>query len=649
MAELENLSVKVVSDHDDSSEKQRKFSAMSDRDYSRLEHIEQGKDRGVWPNKKEFFFAIIGYTVGIGSIWRFPIICSRNGGGAFLIPFFFFLIVSGGPLYYMEVCLGQFTGESAGLAFAYCPLLKGIGILQVILSLVVVWYIINIMTWALYFLYSSCQSTLPWTSCGNHWNSRNCREISEFWLKPNGSKWVKETNIIYYSTETNTSHSIGVFQNVSANETEDTFSSSSYEFWEYKVIGRSEGLEDMGHVQLHLAICLFLSWFLCVAAVIKGVHTLGKVVYVTATAPFIFLTIMFIKGLTMDGAVDGVITFLTPDFPKLLTVQVWLEAAVQVFSSLGPAWGGVITMASYNKFHQKSFWSSTMCVACAGLTSFYNGMVVFALLGFMAKATGQTIQEVAQQSGPGLTFVAFPTVLSHMPLPHFWSILFFLMLLSVVFDSLFGMFETVTSGIIDMFPRQLVKKRVLVNIITGLCFFITGLPVTTNGGIYIIQLGDWYFSQFALLFGAFLECFSICWIYGTDRFAADINLMTGRDVSVPLRVMWTIVTPIFVLISFLLLLAQYSAPAYGDGYVYSDGAIAAGIAIGMMPIVIMIIIGIYTVAKMKGSIWQRLKRSLQPSSDWSPNDKEALSTYRHKPYIYPGSLLKRFLINIRGS
>ena len=39
-------------------------------------------------------------------------------------------------------------------------------------------------------------------------------------------------------------------------------------------------------------------------------------------------------------------------------------------------------------------------------------------------------------SGPGLAFVAFPTALSHMPVPQMWSVLFFLMLITVVFDSL---------------------------------------------------------------------------------------------------------------------------------------------------------------------------------------------------------------------
>ena len=92
----------------------------SEKDYE-----QDNEERGEWGNKIEFFLAIMGYTVGIGSVWRFPITCSRNGGGAFLIPFFFFLVTSGGPLYYLEVCLGQFTGKSAGLAFEFCPLIKG--------------------------------------------------------------------------------------------------------------------------------------------------------------------------------------------------------------------------------------------------------------------------------------------------------------------------------------------------------------------------------------------------------------------------------------------------------------------------------------------------------------------------------------------
>jgi SNF family Na+-dependent transporter len=38
--------------------------------------------------------------------------------------------------------------------------------------------------------------------------------------------------------------------------------------------------------------------------------------------------------------------------------QVWADAAVQIFYSLGPGWGGIVNMASYNRFHNNNKWYS---------------------------------------------------------------------------------------------------------------------------------------------------------------------------------------------------------------------------------------------------------------------------------------------------
>ncbi|XP_046577600.1 sodium- and chloride-dependent glycine transporter 2-like [Haliotis rubra] len=203
----------------------------------------------------------------------------------------------------------------------------------------------------------------------------------------------------------------------------------------YNVLSVSPGLEQLGNIKWELVLCLFVSWFLIFACLAKGVRSVGKVVYVTATLPYVFLFILLVRGLTLPGGTDGALFYITPNFRKLLNIQVWIEACVQVFFSLGPAWGGIITLSSFNKFNSNCLRNAVICTSVGAGTSLFAGAVVFSVLGFMAHNAGVPIADVVS-SGPGLGFVIYPEALAQLPLPQIWSFVFFIMLVLLILDSL---------------------------------------------------------------------------------------------------------------------------------------------------------------------------------------------------------------------
>ncbi|KAL5022153.1 hypothetical protein ScPMuIL_001308 [Solemya velum] len=605
--------------------------------------------RGTWSGKLDFLLSVVGYSVGVSNIWRFPYLCVKNGGGAFLIPFFFFLIFAGIPLFFMELCLGQFSGTSSLFVWKLCPLFKGLGYLMVTISAVISWYYIMVLAWVAYFLVNSFYSTLPWSSCDNTWNTNTCIKDISFTAQNstynvtshNNSTYCYLSNVTSLPLEaTNCSYLAGV-----GNVTGDRMTAAE-EFWKFNLLNISSGLDDVGPIQWHLALTLLFAWFIIFLSLMKGVKTVGKVVYVTAVLPYFLLTTFLVQGLMLPGSVDGILYYVTPQFDRLLNFQVWLEAGIQVFYSLGPAWGGLITMASYNKFDNNCLRDAIIGSMADGLTSFYAGFVVFSVLGFMAHEANQSIEDVST-SGPGLALVAYPEAISRLPFPQIWAVLFFLMLLTLGIDSQFGTFETVSSGLVDAFPKQLRHRKVLLTACLCCMFFLLGLPFVTRAGIYVFQLVDWYASSFCVLFTSFLECIIVGWIYGADRFSRDIELMIGSPAPAIMRICWCFVTPTIMLVALLVTIVQYQPPVY-DGYTYPGYARAVGLLLATLPILPVPGFIAYEMIKAEGTWVERLKYLIQPAADWGPHIRKYRRNYNSGPHWQENGFISSFKMNLLG-
>ena len=77
--------------------------------------------------------------------------------------------------------------------------------------------------------------------------------------------------------------------------------------------------------------------------------------YVTALVPYVLLTAILVRGLTLEGSVDGIIYYLKPDLSRLSDARVWMDGGTQVLYSIGIGQGYMFGLGSYNKFHDNCF------------------------------------------------------------------------------------------------------------------------------------------------------------------------------------------------------------------------------------------------------------------------------------------------------
>ena len=74
-----------------------------------------------------------------------------------------------------------------------------------------------------------------------------------------------------------------------------------YVFYSHRVLQMSSGIENFGSINYELLGFLALAWVVVYFCIWKSVKTTGKVVYFTATFPYLLLVAFLIRGLTLPG------------------------------------------------------------------------------------------------------------------------------------------------------------------------------------------------------------------------------------------------------------------------------------------------------------------------------------------------------------
>ncbi|RVE72715.1 hypothetical protein OJAV_G00040830 [Oryzias javanicus] len=230
-------------------------------------------------------------------------------------------------------------------------------------------------------------------------------------------------------------------------------------------------------------------------------------------------------------------------------------------------------------------------------TSVLAGFAIFSILGHMAHVYNIPVDKVVKE-GFGLAFIAYPDALSKLPISPLWSVLFFVMLLTVGLDSQFAGIEVLTTCLVDAFPKYFKSKRGIVTVAICSMLYLLGLPCVTRAGIYWVTLIDQFAATWVMMLLVVLEIIGIVFIYGGNP-------------------CWFFISPCIILVILGWSITTFAPPTYGKVQ-YPDWGLGLGWSLVAFVLIWIPVVALYNLRKARGSPWERFKSLCSPSEEWHP-------------------------------
>ncbi|MBC8283640.1 MAG: sodium-dependent transporter [Nitrospinae bacterium] len=288
----------------------------------------------------------------------------------------------------------------------------------------------------------------------------------------------------------------------------------------------------------------------CIAIVLRGIHGgIERACDILMPTLVLFLFLLMIRSLTLDGAMEGVAFYLSPDFSKINANTV-LIALGQAFFSLSLGMGCMITYGSYLSEKENLTSSTVYVVMFDTLIALLVGMVIFPAVFAMG---------LEPTEGPSLVFSVLPTVFTSMPMGHVVSVIFFTLLAIAAITSGISLLEVVVAYFIDQRGWER-KKAVLV---VGSTIFAFGVPSGLSFGVMadfkpmnmtFFDHVDNVASNYLLPLGGMLTAIFVGWVWGTKNAHEEIE-KHENEFGFPWAQCWEFliryITPVAVGIVFL--------------------------------------------------------------------------------------------------
>ncbi|MER2128676.1 sodium-dependent transporter [Solibacillus sp. FSL H8-0523] len=258
----------------------------------------------------------------------------------------------------------------------------------------------------------------------------------------------------------------------------------------------SDIIANPWEVLLAQAAFMLLTLLIVQAGIKKGIEAASKWMMPLL---FIFFILLFIRSITLDGAIEGVKFMFIPDW-SYFNGETLILALGQAFFSLSIGVAAMITYASYLSRKEKIVTSAINVATMNIAISLLAGLVIFPAvfaLGF------------SPTEGPGLVFIMIPAVFEQLPFGSALLLVFFILLLFATVTSAIALLEVVVS----MGIREKSESRKKASWLFAAIIFIVGIPSALSFGLLsdvsifdrsIFDFVDYFTSAILMPIGALL-------------------------------------------------------------------------------------------------------------------------------------------------
>jgi NSS family neurotransmitter:Na+ symporter len=401
---------------------------------------------------------MLGCAIGLGSIWKAPAVFYSNGGGAFLIPFIVAMFALGIPVFILESQLGVMTRSSFPMALAKLnKKAEMIGWYSCAGGIVVTAFYTILIAYCLDYIMEAA-----WLSWG-------------------------PTPGVYFNEN---------------------------------VLRLTESVLIFGGIAPKVAIAgaiMFGASYLIISRGLQG--GLEKANNVFIPGLLLMSIIVVIRSVTLPGAMDGIMAYVTPDFGALLRPDVWVMAATLVVFLTSIGMGIATTMGSY--LAKGTDIVKNSLIVCLGVMAYalMMGFASFSIIGYVAKMNGLPLSECIA-GGFKLAFSTFPTATNEMPyFREIFGILFFTTAVFAGTSSSLAFLEAVPAALAEKFKIEKVKAAKLTVIVTA----IGGIAFIFGNGMYFMDIVDRYVCTHVMMMTVPLELAVILYYLPIDKIRQDIN------------------------------------------------------------------------------------------------------------------------------